>query len=398
MVQSPESPDDDSFDMEVEDTNIEEVSQPRPQQSTVRNVNESEMYSEDEDTFSTTSGDTLSPVSLPSSQSSPPLNTATSVNSFWSTLIPPAFLPRGSSATRIRNGNRVSKSLRVFSVAMLPRPRPELENGGKMILPPSFLAALTNRNTQLNGPMLFRISNDGANKSTHCGVLEFIAEEGRCYMPYWRMHNIGVNEGYMVTVENITAQIGKYALFEPQSVEFLDISNPTALLENALRNFACITKGEIIVIHYNDRIYELKVLDTKPSDVLNIIECDMDVDFAPAVGLPKETSRDDVEEERSTEMPIYSTILPGFIPFEGTGCRLNGKPVAETPSTLTRNAPRGQPDFQWKVGNLRFIRKYRKIAPAVVGGHPSTPKNEPGTSFKGRGSTLKGENTHQNHT
>lgn len=77
---------------------------------------------------------------------------------------------------------------------------------------------------------------------------------------------------------------------------------------------------------------------------------------------------------------------------------LNGKPVAETPSTLTRNAPRGQPDFQWKVGNLRFIRKYRKIAPAVVGGHPSTPKNEPGTSFKGRGSTLKGENTHQNHT
>lgn len=31
-----------------------------------------------------------------------------------------------------------------------------------------------------------------------------------------RMHNIGVNEGYMVTVENITAQIGKYALFEPQ--------------------------------------------------------------------------------------------------------------------------------------------------------------------------------------
>lgn len=60
-------------------------------------------------------------------------------------------------------------------------------------------------------------------------------------------------------------------------MEFLDISNPTALLENALRNFACITKGEIIVIHYNDRIYELKVLDTKPSDVLNIIECDMDV-------------------------------------------------------------------------------------------------------------------------
>ncbi len=91
------------------------------------------------------------------------------------------------------------------------------------------------------------------------------------------MHNIGANEGDVVVVENTTAEIGKFALFEPQSVDFLDISNPTALLENALRNFACITKGEIIVIHYNNRIYELKVLDTKPTDVLNITECDMDV-------------------------------------------------------------------------------------------------------------------------
>lgn len=91
------------------------------------------------------------------------------------------------------------------------------------------------------------------------------------------MHNISANEGDVVTVESTTTEIGKYALFEPQSIEFLEISNPTALLENALRGFACITKGEIIVIHYNNRIYELKVLDTKPRDVINIIECDMDV-------------------------------------------------------------------------------------------------------------------------
>ena len=33
--------------------------------------------------------------------------------------------------------------------------------------------------------MLFRIENRRNNRSTHCGVLEFIAEEGVVYMPYW---------------------------------------------------------------------------------------------------------------------------------------------------------------------------------------------------------------------
>lgn len=30
---------------------------------------------------------------------------------------------------------------------------------------------------------MFEIFND--NKKTHCGVLEFTAEEGKCILPYW---------------------------------------------------------------------------------------------------------------------------------------------------------------------------------------------------------------------
>lgn len=33
--------------------------------------------------------------------------------------------------------------------------------------------------------MLFKIVNEGANRHSHCGVLEFSAPEGSCYMPYW---------------------------------------------------------------------------------------------------------------------------------------------------------------------------------------------------------------------
>lgn len=33
--------------------------------------------------------------------------------------------------------------------------------------------------------MLFQVENRRDARSTHCGVLEFIADEGMVYMPYW---------------------------------------------------------------------------------------------------------------------------------------------------------------------------------------------------------------------
>ena len=34
-------------------------------------------------------------------------------------------------------------------------------------------------------PMLFRVTNRREGKHSHCGVLEFVAQEGMCYMPQW---------------------------------------------------------------------------------------------------------------------------------------------------------------------------------------------------------------------
>lgn len=33
--------------------------------------------------------------------------------------------------------------------------------------------------------MMFMVSNPQMGKKTHTGVLEFSAEEGLCYLPYW---------------------------------------------------------------------------------------------------------------------------------------------------------------------------------------------------------------------
>lgn len=39
--------------------------------------------------------------------------------------------------------------------------------------------------------MLFEVHNAAAERTSHCGVLEFIAEEGMIYMPYWVCQDLG---------------------------------------------------------------------------------------------------------------------------------------------------------------------------------------------------------------
>ena len=38
---------------------------------------------------------------------------------------------------------------------------------------------------QVDYPMLFELNNSSAGRVTHCGVLEFVADEGLIYIPYW---------------------------------------------------------------------------------------------------------------------------------------------------------------------------------------------------------------------
>lgn len=49
-------------------------------------------------------------------------------------------------------------------------------------MPPSTLNTLTRLN--ITFPMLFKLSNKINKKQTHCGVLEFVADEGKIYIPY----------------------------------------------------------------------------------------------------------------------------------------------------------------------------------------------------------------------
>eukprot|EP00897_Mesotaenium_endlicherianum_P009816 jgi/Mesen1/8863/ME000053S08267 len=227
-------------------------------------------------------------------------------------------------------------SYRAYPVSFIDKPH--LENGDKVIMPPSALDRLAS--LHIDYPMLFEIQNPAVGRTSHCGVLEFVADEGLIYMPYWMMQNLLLEEGDVVKFKSATLPKGTYVKLQPHTKDFLDISNPKAVLETTLRNFSCLTVGDNIMVAYNNKKYYIDIVESKPAAAITIIETDCEVDFAPPL--------DYKEPERAPPRPAAPAAAapaagaaaagastseapaepeePKFQAFVGSGRRLDGKP------------------------------------------------------------------------
>ena len=201
------------------------------------------------------------------------------------------------------------------------------------------------------------------------------------------MRNLLLDEGEMVNIESVSLPVATYSKFEPQNVEFLDITNPKAVLENALRNFACLTTDDVIAINYVDKNYEIRVLEVKPGNAVTIIECDMNVEFAAPVGYQEPTKKERMDTSDAENDDEMLTDGIGFYSFQGSGNRLDGKkknlqmPQEELKS-LQR--PKGIPDYDYEVGFIKFWRK----APKVVN-NDKEEEEESFEAFHGDGTSLR---------
>ncbi|BAM40254.1 ubiquitin fusion degradation protein [Theileria orientalis strain Shintoku] len=211
---------------------------------------------------------------------------------------------------------------------------------------------LASRN--ISWPMMFEIRNPKNFRSTNGGVLEFISEEGTCNIPYWIMQNLELNEGDVVTITNVSLPKAKWVKLKPLNDDYWDISNPRAVLENALRNYATLTTGDVIPIHYLQTVYLIEIVDLKPARACSIIETDMEVDFDVQMPEPKQSV-----EKTVTEAEIVA------------GKRLDGKTpklTKQTEETVNKTPwenklPNGirtrDPEFDWMVQNNRipYVKK-----------------------------------------
>lgn len=187
---------------------------------------------------------------------------------------------------RPRPAQRFDEYYRCYPLVMAPgAERPELNYGSKIFLPPSALDKVSRLHVQW--PIMLELTNGEKGKHTHGGVLEFVAEEGRAYIPQWMMQTLQLDVGDMIQIKTTSLELAKLVKLQPQSTNFLDISDPRAVLEKAFRNFAALTKGDVFNFEYNDEVYDVAVLEVQPAVGklgVSMIETDVSVDFAPPVG------------------------------------------------------------------------------------------------------------------
>lgn len=231
------------------------------------------------------------------------------------------------------HGNSFEQTYRCYPTSFIDKP--QLEGGDKIIMPPSALDRLASLHIEY--PMLFELRNAEAERISHCGVLEFIAEEGMVYMPYWMMQNLLLQEGDIVQIKNATLPKGTYVKLQPHTKDFLDISNPKAILETTLRNYSCLSTGDSIMVPYNNKKYYIDIVETKPTSAISIIETDCEVDFAPPLDY-KEPERSQPSglsnkaQGQVQDAQAEPVAEPKFNPFSGLAKRLDGKPSTHAPT------------------------------------------------------------------
>ncbi|KAJ3039313.1 ubiquitin fusion degradation protein [Rhizophlyctis rosea] len=302
-------------------------------------------------------------------------------------------------------GNTYEAHFRAYSIAFMSNGdgREELNYGGKIIMPTSALEILSQLNIEY--PMLFEIFNHTQqDKSAFAGVLEFIAEEGRCYLPRWLMESLSLEEGGLIRIKNTSLPLGQFVKLQAQSVKFLEITDPRAVLERSLRQYSALTQGSIIEIKYNKAVYQLLIMEIKPSNQkgISVIETDIEVDFAAPVGYvePKAMPRSYAPQLAGSSMSIEEHKVAEaekFAPFQGSGQKLKGgdtsssSPASAFTDTTKLSAQSGKPGvpeaLRLPPGKLFFgypiVPLKKRENEGVANGASSLQ------AFSGAGQTLK---------
>jgi ubiquitin fusion degradation protein 1 len=180
---------------------------------------------------------------------------------------------------RIQIDNIFIEIYKAFPCSVMGRDDIDLSNS--IILPQTALQKLSSMKNfgDSKNPILFRILNIELNIFTHCGVAEFTAEEGTCYIPYNMFEKLCLIEGQTVNIRNIELKAGTFIKLKPHLTEFINNPNPKTILEYNLRNYFCVTEGDTISVKFGKKIYKIDIIQCKPNKAIRTLNCDIVVDF-----------------------------------------------------------------------------------------------------------------------
>jgi len=190
------------------------------------------------------------------------------------------------------------------------------------------------------------------------------------------MKTLRLNEGDPIRIAGTDLPKGKMVKLQAQSVHFLEVSDPKAVyvfksplgvvldlisfrLEQALRNFSCLTQGDIIEIIYNSIVFGFLVMETSPGgEGIDVLDTDLEVDFATPKGY--------VEPERPKAAPPATM-------------------ASKLKIDLNEQTPGSSRPSSSQSGTF--------VGPPRVGGTTLSKDGDTWESFKGKGQTLEGRKT-----
>ena len=249
----------------------------------------------------------------------------------------------------------------------------DIKYGGRIILPQIVLEKCTTR-ANMPFPLIFKLKLN--NEEVCCGVHSFEAKPGEVFITDWIKNALKIQDYKQVTKIEVWALTkptpkGTSALFQAQSMDFLDFTNPKAILERSLRSYTCLGKDQIITIWHNNKVLRLKICKSEPQELILITDCDLSVDFMAPPGY--------VEPIRQPAQSVQEPTTPEY-----AGKRCDGKPLStqqKSQPTMRRVIPTGIPDFDYKLGSIKLDRrqmvkeKTKEMATAkAVATNPSASK------------------------
>jgi len=168
----------------------------------------------------------------------------------------------------------------------------EIDGGDKIIVHNGILQALMSRfgDRTLPSPLIFEIQaiNSPGRRTSHCGVLEFSADQATAFLPTWMMRNLNLREGGDVQLKLKELPQATSIVFQPLKYTFTQIPTPKLALEHALRGFTALTCGDTISIRIGDESHDLVVQDLKPDTKIPgaknagcVVNAQLAVDFLP---------------------------------------------------------------------------------------------------------------------
>lgn len=179
------------------------------------------------------------------------------------------------------------------------------------------------------------------------------------------MQTLRLDVGDMIQIKSTSLALAQMVKLQPQSTNFLDISDPKAVLEKAFRNFATLTKGDVFNFSYNDEVYDVAVLEVKPETEkmgVCMIETDVSVEFAPPVGYVEPQKGSGTSTPRSTKggLPVGGMMHP-----QGTMAQsINYDAIAPNATTAAAGA---------RAVSSHFLNEGHKLN-AKKGAKAPTPK------------------------